>query len=312
MLYENKGIYDDILMCSNCGTFNDISEVLCSACGHVLEDEYNDKFDKNSLLQAKQGSIILNEINENKTIIAKVFTDKTMTELENFIEKIKLSAILIEQRTDLLTNAMTSASGKKVLQTFNIDLSKKSYNEYHIECMFFSSETSVLNTMFNLFNEFPIAMVREEKSNYLISSNKGLAKAVLEQNGKDHVEVFSNFLNGYERFSLLSLFLSFAGPADIVDKNANDILVLWTGGSLISAQTIINTDTIPTDWQDYLFDTDTVKISKEAKDNGTEYSWSEIYKHCVESESSKSNTKITICSVRGINKSEEQDDEDKK
>lgn len=212
--------------------------------------------------------------------------------------------ISCEKIGKIKADIMETAGGKKLATGLHLDIDK--YDEYYAQVTFFTdgnngnAKKAIIST---LCHAFPILLLREEESGYIMSNNKGLAKAFVDSCGEDQIEMMAQYLSGFEKYKILCNYLYYAS-AEFRKIIARDIFIKWENDSLISLDTLRKKSTeVPLEWQVYLADLDGVMVSKDDKDPGAEISFEEMLEDCLEhakiAEHGEIEDLIQVISLRG-------------
>lgn len=162
---------------------------------------------------------------------------------------------------------LDTTSGDKLLR--GLDINKTSMSEYVLHASFFlkDNDKSKKILISTLCKAFPLCVIREEESSFIMANNKGLAKGLLDICNEDEIELLSWFLTGYEKVLLLKYFLWNCEPYRA--RDAKNIMVKWIDDSLITLAAIREKKEIPLEWQAFLAEKEDIKVSVDDKDSGT-------------------------------------------
>lgn len=321
----------DYLTCPKCGVLLDRAtlysmDCICFECGHFIDldeteddymynEEYYENFweqYENYLYKDKEGeqmNLLPNNIDKEnddmiKTLVIRFITKTDYKTIKKSFELLDASIDYLELTTDGPINKfLETSSGKKLAKGLNIDLTK--IDEYRATLSFIFGEDyeDNLKTLISTFCEaFPLCMIREEDSAYIMANNKGLAKGIAEMCNDDEIEILNMFLTGYNKYKLLCNFLYWVPPYS--RKDQKDIMLKWENNSLISLKTIREEKEVPIIWQDFLNENDSIMVSCDDKDDGKLISFETILEDVVNNERDKNKIKedeniIQLISLRG-------------
>lgn len=294
--YLDKEIAEDKdLYCVYCGTVLDSrsQEVIkingkCPYCSNDLEEIMSDsKFDE----------IPVNIDEIFMEVKFHILEETTIEAIKEQIGSIKGEVESIEVTKDFLYEISTTKEGKRLIDSFNKSDAK--LDEFIVTASFILDNKGKVAALSNLLTLFPTCVLREEGSNYIICKNKGIAKLVLDYFEKDITEAFACLMTGYDKYRLISNFITYAGPLNLMRAKIEDIFLLWENNALLCGKEFESKGdkVIPGEWLDYLEDLTEIKISCDKDDAGEYFSISEMLEECIAEASD--NESLTICSVRG-------------
>lgn len=201
-----------------------------------------------------------------------------------------------------ITKFINTKSGEKLLTGLKLN---KDIEEYVISASFIfgDGDESKKILISTLCQSFPLCIIREEESSYIMANNKGLAKGLIDICNEDEIEIMSLFLTGYEKFLLLSYFLFWCDPYK--SKQSKDIMVKWDNNALLSLDQIRSAKTVPTIWQQYLAPLETILVSKDDKDSGTHVAFEQMLEDVVDllrdkKEIAEDENIVNVISLRGM------------
>lgn len=214
------------------------------------------------------------------TFVIRFVTKADYATIKNSFEKLDADIDYMEMLTDgPLTEFLESKGGLKLAQGMNIK--KEDVEEYVVVASFIfgDGDESKKILISTLCQAFPLCVIREEESSYIMANNKGLAKGMSDICNEDEIELLSLFLTGYEKCLVLSYFLYWCDPYK--SKAAKDIMIKWDNNSLISLDTLRNQKKIPVIWQQYLVGLNEIKVSADEKDNGSEVAFEKMLEDTI-------------------------------
>lgn len=214
------------------------------------------------------------------TFVIRFLTQADYATVKSSFEKLDADIDYMEMLTEgPLTEFLGSKGGIKLTQGMN--LKKDELEEYVVIASFIfgDGDESKKILVSTLCQSFPLCVIREEESSYIMANNKGLAKGMSDICNEDEIELLSLFLTGYEKCLLLSYYLYWCDPYK--SKTAKNIMVKWDNNSLISLETLRNTKKIPVIWQQYLAGLNEIKVSGDEKDNGSDVSFEKMLEDTV-------------------------------
>lgn len=337
-----KNIGDDYIICPFCGTPQDRYtlykyDCICMDCGGFIDmDDYDygedypwgssdwDDYDyeKDDMYIEYMKRHYGNQEGKGKNMNDTKFDliDKDDEQIGTFVlrfitsadyETIKKSFETLDASIEFMSlvgqegpisKFLKTASGQKLAKGLDI---KSDIDEYVVQASFiFGDDGESKKTLIStLCKAFPLFIVREEDSSYIMANNKGLAKGFVELCNEDEIEILSMFLTGYEKYKILVNYLYWCEPYK--NSIAKDIMVQWDNNSLIGLDTLRKVDEVPIIWQEYLATLDDIKVSKDDKDNGTVISFEQMLEDVVEDGIDKKDileeeNLIQVVSLRGV------------
>lgn len=337
-----KNINDDFVICPFCGTPQDRNtlykyDCLCMDCGGFIDmDEYDyeedypwgslswDDYDyneddmyvkymnkhygnqerKGKDMENAKFDLIDKEDEQIGTFVLRFITSADYETIKKSFETLDASIefMSLVGKEGPISKFLETASGQKLIKGLDI---KSDIDEYVVQASFiFGDDGESKKTLIStLCKAFPLFIVREEDSSYVMANNKGLAKGFVDLCNEDEVEILSMFLTGYEKYKILVNYLYWCEPYK--RSTAKDIMIQWDNNSLISLDTLRKVEEVPIIWQEYLATLDDIKVSKDDKDNGTVITFEQMLEDVVEDGIDKKDileeeNLIQIVSLRGV------------
>lgn len=244
------------------------------------------------------------EVEQISTLVMRFVTEADYETVKTSFEKLDGDIDYMELLTDgPVTKFLKSKGGIKLSQGMN--LKPESLEEYIVVAsfMFGDKDDSKKILISTLCQSFPLCVIREEESSYIMANNKGLAKGMIETCNGDEVELLTLFLTGYEKCIILSHYLYWCDPYN--SKAAKDIMVKWDNNTLISLDVIRQQKNIPVIWQQYLVGLEDIKVSGDATDNGKDITFEQMLEDVVsdletKKKISETDNIINVISLRGM------------
>lgn len=325
-------INEDIVICPNCGCSLDKytlyrMDCICLECGRFIdideleaeqlpddlwsdfgETAYEDYYEE--LFNEKEDEAVESKDDKKNESYQGTFVFRFMTDLD--YETIKKSFESLDGDIDfmecknrgILSEYLETQGGQKLLK--GLSLNEIDLDEYELIATFNlgdanESKKILLST---ILQSFPLCVVREEESSYIMANNKGLAKGIVDVCNEDEVEILSAFLTGFEKYKILTNFLYWAS-SDYKRARSSDILIKWDRGALLSLETLRKITTVPIAWQAYLESLDEIQVSKDDKDNGELISFESMLEDVVEwleakKEIDPEENLVNVISLRGM------------
>lgn len=337
-----KNINDDFVICPFCGAPQDRNtlykyDCLCMDCGGFIDmDEYDyeedypwgslnwDDYDyneddmyvkymnkhygnqerKGKDMENAKFDLIDKEDEQIGTFVLRFITSADYATIKKSFETLDASIefMSLVGKEGPISKFLETASGQKLTKGLDI---KSDIDEYVVQASFiFGDDGESKKTLIStLCKAFPLFIVREEDSSYIMANNKGLAKGFVDLCNEDEVEILSMFLTGYEKYKILVNYLYWCEPYK--RSTAKDIMIQWDNNSLISLDTLRKVEEVPIIWQEYLATLDDIKVSKDDKDNGTVITFEQMLEDVVEDGIDKKDileeeNLIQIVSLRGV------------
>ena len=254
-------LYMNDCYCPFCNNFIDLDEIEGGDNMESLWDEEDYYWGRNLKKDTTYISTFFFRFVVDKN---KVDYDTIKASFENFDGSIDCLQL---EKEGIITRFLETAGGKKLLSGLKIDGDK--LEEYSVVATFTlgdkdDSKKILVSTLCDIF---PLCLMREEGSSYIMANNKGLAKGVSELTNEDEVEQLSLFLTGYEKYKVLCYYLYWTnGYKSIPSK---EILVMWDKNSLVSLDTLRTVKEVPLEWESFLEAEEGVLVSTNKDDKGT-------------------------------------------
>lgn len=254
-------LYMNDCYCPFCNNFIDLDEIEGGDNMESLWDEEDYYWGRNLKKDTTYISTFFFRFVVDKN---KVDYDTIKASFENFDGSIDCLQL---EKEGIITRFLETAGGKKLLSGLKIDGDK--LEEYSVVATFTlgdkdDSKKILVSTLCDIF---PLCLMREEGSSYIMANNKGLAKGVSELTNEDEVEQLSLFLTGYEKYKVLCYYLYWTnGYKSIPSK---EILIMWDKNSLVSLDTLRNVKEVPLEWESFLEAEEGVLVSTNKDDKGT-------------------------------------------
>lgn len=254
-------LYMNDCYCPFCSNFIDLDEIEGGDNMESLWDEEDYYWGRNLKKDTTYISTFFFRFVVDKN---KVDYDTIKASFENFDGSIDCLQL---EKEGIITRFLETAGGKKLLSGLKIDGDK--LEEYSVVATFTlgdkdDSKKILVSTLCDIF---PLCLMREEGSSYIMANNKGLAKGVSELTNEDEVEQLSLFLTGYEKYKVLCYYLYWTnGYKSIPSK---EILIMWDKNSLVSLDTLRNVKEVPLEWESFLEAEEGVLVSTNKDDKGT-------------------------------------------
>lgn len=323
---DKNTLYRMDCICLECGRFIDIDELeaeqlpddLWSDFGEAIYEDYYEE-----LFNEKEDEAVESKDDKKNESYQGTFMFRFMSDLD--YETIKKSFESLDGDIDfmecknrgILSEYLETQSGQKLLK--GLSLNEIDLDEYELIATFNlgdanESKKILLST---ILQSFPLCVVREEESSYIMANNKGLAKGIVDVCNEDEIEILSLFLTGFEKYKVLTNFLFWASP-DYKRARSSEILVKWDRGALLSLETLRKIKTVPIVWQTYLEGLDEIQVSKDDKDNGVLISFERMLEDVIEwleakKEIDTEENLVNVISLRGMKEysiSQEEEEEE--
>lgn len=308
-------LYMNDCYCPFCNKFIDIDDI---EGGDRMESLYDEDY--------YWGRSLEKETPELTTMFIRFVVDKNKadydtikTSFEHFDGSIDCLQL---EKDGVITRFLETVGGKKLLSGLKID--KENLEEYSVVATFTFGDKDDSKKIFvsSLCDIFPLCLMREEGSSYIMANNKGLAKGIAEITNFDEVEQLSLFLTGYEKYKVLCYYLYWTNGYKSI--SSKDIFIMWDKSSLVSLETLRKVKEVPVEWESYLEAEEGLLVSTSQNDKGTFITFETMVEDCLEKlrEDKKIGWEdiINIVSLRGISDysllgevegyEEEDDDED--
>lgn len=238
-----------------------------------------------------------------RTFIIRFISNAGYNVIKESFEKLEADIDFLELTTNgPITKFLKTKGGEKLLTGLKLD---KDIEEYAVSASFIfgDGDESKKILISTLCQSFPLCIIREEESSYIMANNKGLAKGLIDICNEDEIEIMSMFLTGYEKYLLLSYYLFWCEPYKT--KQSKDIMVKWDNNGLLSLETLRGAKTVPVIWQQYLASLETIQISKDDKDSGVYVAFEQMLEDVVDLLKDKKELKeedniINVISLRGM------------
>ena len=257
-----KNIGDDYIICPFCGTPQDRYtlykyDCICMDCGGFIDmDDYDygedypwgssnwDDYDyekddmyieymkrhygnqegKGKNMNDTKFDLIDNNEEQIGTFVLRFITSADYETIKKSFETLDASIefMSLVGQEGPISKFLKTASGQKLAKGLDI---KSDIDEYVVQASFiFGDDGESKKTLIStLCKAFPLFIVREEDSSYIMANNKGLAKGFVELCNEDEIEILSMFLTGYEKYKILVNYLYWCEPYK--NSIAKDIMV---------------------------------------------------------------------------------------
>lgn len=254
--------------------------------------------DKNELV------VIDNEEDMNEQVASFIIRFMTSSDYETIKESFSVLGADIEylslENKGPIRSFVETSSGEKLLTGLKED--KNKLDEYEIIVSIFLDKGNDSKKIFTstLAEAFPLCIMREEGSGYIMANNKGLAKGLIDSTNEDEIELLSLFLDGFEKYQILCKYLYWIEPYRA--KKEEDIFIKWDKDSLVNLEALRRPKSVPVIWQEFLSSIDSVFVSVDDKDSGTEISFEKMLEDVYEDDkkSSDDDFLVQVISLRGI------------
>ena len=277
-------MYEEDVVCPYCGCLLDRDTLfnlnnICLECGmYIPSDEiedYNsgyhnidyDDWEYEYEKERRKEEMELRIKDERTSFVFRFLTELDYDTIKKSFETLE-GNIEYFQTLDgaLLKDFLETDGGKKLLKGFNIEADK--LNEYVLISSFGLTNDEAKKVLIStILQAFPLCVVREEGSSYIMTNNKGLAKGIIDVCNEDEVELLNYFITGFEKYKILCHYLYWSDEEYRKEK-ASDIMILWKNNSLISLDALRKPKLVPYTWQQILDENDYVTVSKSPKEPG--------------------------------------------
>ncbi len=237
-----------------------------------------------------------------KTFIIRVATPIDFAGVMECFEALDGDIALIEMShgdDQPITDILETSNGQKLAKSLKLD--KEKLYEYKIEVSFImGTDAEKLAIVAMIFDAFDLSIIREEDSTFIIASNRGLAKGLIDTiNCEENLTpILSRFITGYEKYLILYSWLDVYGPGEFTTAKAEDIMIMGSQKELIPFSAVIGKGTVfPEGFLDMLTSESELQISASIEDNDI-YSF-EMMLDTIYDGLGEAADEITICSVRG-------------
>jgi hypothetical protein len=301
-------------ICPECGTFVDIDELggnymesYESARNYLMDDywgdsDYGEEY-YNRLFNKADEKYKDEEMNTVNSFVIRFITNidydtikKSFEQLEGDIDYMELL------NKGPIKQFLDTSSGEKLLRGLNLQKEKLSEYVLHTTFILEDDEETKKTLISTICQAFPLCVMREENSSYIMANNKGLAKGLLDITNDDEIELLSWFLTGYEKVILAKYFLWNCEPYRT--KSASNIMIKWIDNSLITLTGLREQKQIPVSWQTFLAEREDIEVSTDDKDNGTIESFEGMLEDAIERLRSFDKIEeeeiVNVISLRGI------------
>lgn len=291
---DKTTLYTHDCLCYICDSFIDIDEEISK--GNIWgQDDYIDFYNEmednyyDYILEEEKDSdenmtplLENNEIEKttNKTFVFRFMTELDYNTLISSFESLdgKIDLIFLET-CGPLQEYINTDSGKKLAKGLNINTEK--IDEYHLIVTFdIKDDDSKKILISTIMQAFPLCIVREEFSNFVMANNKGLAKGLADYCNEDDIQILSMFLTGFEKYKILCNFLYWSSD-EYKKLSANDIMVKWMNNSLITLNTMRQIKAVPYEWQTFLNSEEGIVVSKSDDDSGEYITYEEMLEDVI-------------------------------
>lgn len=315
--------YDCI--CFECGHFIDMDDYDCEDYDYYscLDDDYYDDLwlESEKRKQTKKdmnfgrGSedmlpILANaDIEEDEdemvtTLVMRFITRADYKTVESSFAKLDADIDYMEVVQDgKIKEFLKTKGGEKLAQ--GLQIKPEEYDEYVVIASFIfgDKDDSKKILVSTLCQAFPLCVIREEHSAYIMANNKGLAKGMIDVCNEDEIELLSLFLTGFEKYKILCYYLYWCEPYK--KETASNIMIKWDKSGLISLAALRTPKEVPVIWQQYLETVEEMTVSANDKDSGVVKSFETMLEDVVNEEIVKKDideTKslVRVVSLRGV------------
>lgn len=327
-ILDRYTLYSMDCFCIDCGHFIDVDEMEereamegWENSRNYWDDDYWDNYEydnddyyiemmKRKVNRGKGSEDMLPALKQEdedeviSTFVIRFLTTVDYQTIKTSFEKLEADIDYMKLNTDgPLTKFLNTKGGEKLAQGMNIK--KEDLDEYVLIASFiFGDEDESKKILVStLCQSFPLCVIREEESSYIMANNKGLAKGMSDICNEDEIELLSLFLTGYEKFLILKYFLYWCDPYK--SKQAKEIMIKWDNNSLVSLEMLRKQKTVPTIWQQYLAGLDEIKVSGDTNDNGKNIAFEQmledVVSHLEDTKNiSENDNIINLISLRGM------------
>lgn len=288
-ILERNTLYRQNCICVECGAFLDIDEIDFRWEGYDMYDQdYYDNF-WDSRLTEEDVEILKDKVEEEEeeeeeeimTLQMRFVTSADMESIKKAIEYLNGDIeFMFCESNGLIKQFCKTSPGEKLCRGLNLSVEKDKLEEYYGTVSFImESKDDRVKIISTFSNVFPLCILREEGSKYIMANNKGLAKGIADIcNTK--VTLMSEFITPYEKFNLLRYYLYWCDPYK--SRNASDIYIKWHGDALISLAVLRERKHPKSEWCDFLAESDVLLVSAHKDDSGSWVSFDTIVEKCYE------------------------------
>ncbi len=331
-LLDRETLYRSDCLCIHCGEFIDVEEMLLDDYDDYLEemeemyssyrgseqrnqkslfdyDDYEEKYRYEDEPSEEEKDTMEEQI---CTFSARFMTEQDYNTLKKGFDALGLNIdYLVATPNGLITDFCESTGGVKLLKGLN--LKKENLEEYHIIFSYILKDVEAKRALVATLAEvFPLCIIKEEESLYIMANNKGLAKGIVEWAGEDAIQISSIFLTGWEKYKILTDYLWWCPPYN--QLAGTEIMIKWKDSSLVSLKTLRDVKQVPYEWTEFLTNLDGLLISKSKADAGSNVSFEtmleDTYERLVESGTITDDDFIKVVSLRGTNEFAARSDKD--
>ena len=271
-------LYQNDCICTECRSFIDIDEEWRNSMTEIENptdwwEEYymsnlTDLDDDENLEDDKKSQKIEEEKEEEVlTLQLSFLTQISFNELKVLTNSLGgIVEFMALETKGLIKQYCSTDPGKKLARGLKLDTEAGGVDEYKATMSFFvegaEDRLSIIST---LCRSFPLVLIREEGSKYIMANNKGLAKGMSDMFPFD-TELLSEFITATEKFAILKDYLYWVDPYKT--KAAKDIYIKWANNSLVSLGELRKQSSLLPEWADYLSENYEIQVSVNAKDSG--------------------------------------------
>ena len=266
------------------------------------------------------------DLDDETTFFIRFMIDKKASDYKAIKEGFetlggKINRLVLEKQ-GIISKFLETTSGKKLVS--GLKLKEEDLEEYSVIATFtFCGEIDEKKILVSsLCHIFPLCIIREEESSYIMTNNKGLAKGLVEITNEDEAAQLSLFLTGYEKYKFLCYHLYWSPAYKTV--MSQDLFVLWENNSLVSLASLRAVQEVPVEWEAYLEGEVGVLVSTNDKEPGKFIMFETMVEDTLEdlrtTRQVEEKSVVKIVSLRGTSdysvvpspEEEEEDDDDVK
>ena len=305
---DKDTLYRNDCMCNDCGAFINIDNMYDDMYWDDETDYYKRLLDGLGRRKGDKEDMNIPVIgldDEDEVVQTPSFIFRFIAKVD--YDVIKKSFELLNGDIDYMSleqngpirEYLKTAGGMKLKKGLEIP---DDFDEYVVEGSFIFGDANdddkkvLIST---LCQSFPLFIVREEDSSYIMTNNKGLAKGIIDIANEDQIEILSQYLTGYEKSQLLVHYLYWCAEP-YKTKNAKDIMIRWIDNGLISLDTLRAAKQISMEWISYLSSLNEVQVSVSDKDPGVMIPFEKMLEDCYEDVKVSDENLINVISLRGV------------
>lgn len=265
----------DTVVCSSCKTKIAryelyMNDCYCPFCNKPVDLDENDFDIAGDYYWGRQDLDRSLDLDDESTFFIRFMVDKKTSDYtaikEGFETLGGMINHLVLEKDGVISKFLATTNGKKLVS--GLKLNEEDLEEYSVIATFtFGGEDDEKKILVSsLCHIFPLCIIREEESSYIMANNKGLAKGLVEITNEDEVAQLSLFLTGYEKYKFLCYHLYWS--AEYKTVQSGDIFVLWENNSLVSLASLRAVKEVPVEWETYLEGETGVLVSANDKGPG--------------------------------------------